>query len=1433
MQFRLEIADQGKKDRNRQKHNKCMLCFFMVIVLTLSGCGSIILNGNLEFSANAPIQPLQPAQREKEMEKLTFGATASEKYNISGNPAFTILPGHLCPADIPTLNEVIQNYNANAEPKDKKSLYRADFKVIDYNENTGRFVYAYYTPYIKKMTEKTDVSGNTVMVPQATIDENFIELGNLGLAKLMEVQNVTSLSAARTGKATNFSPEHVNGEDDLDGGVLVLMSYDPLYRNYTVFLSTTYSASENAANDNRCIAGMAGMDQGIDESAAKTSGGMINENQVLPDSSKKNYYVFAHDHLYLFNEDGGLIYSSDYKAVIESKAKEMAKTYGNYTYSRYTVSNVEIDGKGIPYFTLDMEVSNKEFAKADAEAEEIINNDKDYEEDEDAGEGDAAEDVGGVTYFHGTFACLRANIGGTNGLAFMSDLTEDTLTALQNEEYTVSRNVVDYTTVRTSEEKQVEKTIEGNTPSENKTVMVTETEYEPFADTMSRLKASMESTDKSTVWSTTQAAKEQRDNYVVQKDVVGLLGNGFTEFCAGSGDVKYYLCGGATGREVNLKHRNSSQDFTFGFALNNYSYEEYYFLWFSKTRYVTFGRRDLQNRMIGALSGYLNQGYMMPALKPGNYPGLDWADYNIGNYAERNGQYKVTDALWIKGHAQPLVSSGYFSSGITVGGNRMVPETDGALWMAIPNPDEPSGFKTTQLAQNFQCSQSRYYYNRTLDTSFRIASGSSDWITSDFAKNQQFSVDTMLRDNLPYVLVCREYKESDTSTKKNYLPISNDDNYLYILPVMTLQKTQDITLKTNYYLRDEAGKEHLYYTREQKVTIPAQYKMEFPDKCFVQEMGDTWVGNRVKAADEELEALTYFSITGKRMAEDSIWKWYLRNDFPIYDNASNEYISSVETYHRWWGVYYMSNAFWNFYNGEDKDKLFTTVEVKRDGKNGLIYDRMVPGEAKDLGIWKVDGKNIVAVFTDQVVRFYKKDTGAKSPKFGAYRAVAEIRIDELRSLASAYMLKEEENNSSIQGSYGTHAMSERASEALSSDDGMYQLDARNILPVKGDLSNFLYFSADGGLHLLYLVKPPLSTSDVKDWHRQGRVLNLLEGTYYNVFAGKGSDYKVVGFQTQEFSYTGADLCMAKCYDLDLQSMVDKKNATAVQDYMTSLRNAYLTGTHTISLSVNAAGEVEGKVITPDSNNVDFMRGETLLTGEYAQAEALLDTILKEYGMESISDEEKTRLRDYLKKLRETFRTQRDALKEMYSFLGINSTDLSENWVYVQFEGRVFNGAYESILEETMIEIVLSQNYLDQKVTPRQNGLSGMVGIHAYDEKTDGPAEQLRFTDETRQYVDELAVYREQYKDWLKDNNVTALAVSAINDKELEQKISELTKQMNERNAQLEPGQAQMTMSDMMNKQETTGISGMDFYKATSDILEERYLKMLEEKEAAR
>ena len=68
MQFRFDFLENGKKRdfkaENKWQKRKSLLCFFMLLVFFCNGCGSIILSGDLQFDANAPIEPMQLEEQE-------------------------------------------------------------------------------------------------------------------------------------------------------------------------------------------------------------------------------------------------------------------------------------------------------------------------------------------------------------------------------------------------------------------------------------------------------------------------------------------------------------------------------------------------------------------------------------------------------------------------------------------------------------------------------------------------------------------------------------------------------------------------------------------------------------------------------------------------------------------------------------------------------------------------------------------------------------------------------------------------------------------------------------------------------------------------------------------------------------------------------------------------------------------------------------------------------------------------------------------------------------------------------------------------------------------------------------------------------------------------------------------------------------------------
>ena len=164
--------------------------------------------------------------------------------------------------------------------------------------------------------------------------------------------------------------------------------------------------------------------------------------------------------------------------------------------------------------------------------------------------------------------------------------------------------------------------------------------------------------------------------------------------------------------------------------------------------------------------------------------------------------------------------------------------------------------------------------------------------------------------------------------------------------------------------------------------------------------------------------------------------------------------------------------------------------------------------------------------------------------------------------------------------------------------------------------------------------------------------------------------------------------------------------------------------------------------------------------------------------------------------------QRIALREMYNLLGINFIELPTTWQYIQYEGYLYNASHQSILENMMVQIVLSDDYLDKSVTPQLNGFDGLIGLHTYDPSTD--TGNVRFLDEKytggEKIVDEFAEYREQYRLWLQSARGD---IDSLGDEDMSQLL------------------VTTFDGDYINE-----ITAMDFYDKVLDEIKDTYLRSL-------
>ena len=339
-----------------------LISVILLISLSLTGCKSILVNGNLSFKAYAPVQPMASALG---IHQALLAEVDFQKYGIDGESAFWMPPYHL--------NPIYINYDME-EPT--KNAMLADFKVLGYSEKTQRFVYAYLTPVFSK--------------DNVTVD------------------NVTGLTIQKSGKASDITvPEPGKEVDPKAGYVLVLMSYEPATKNYNIFYSNYYKHEYYSENQPTLMAG-------------KVEG---SDSYYIYDPMNTVVAIYNIDGTAVSSRSYLSEISTSLKELLVAP-KTWWDWATNPQYYRYSVSDVQVDDTYCVYFSLQVEVSKKPFDDQSI-ADQIDENDEDDSYDEDS-DGDGYEDVDEVVYYNAVVSAFSLPIGGPDPLIkFTSRITDD------------------------------------------------------------------------------------------------------------------------------------------------------------------------------------------------------------------------------------------------------------------------------------------------------------------------------------------------------------------------------------------------------------------------------------------------------------------------------------------------------------------------------------------------------------------------------------------------------------------------------------------------------------------------------------------------------------------------------------------------------------------------------------------------------------------------------------------------------------------------------------------------------------------------------------------------------------------------------------------------------------------------------------------------
>ncbi|MCR5118467.1 MAG: hypothetical protein K6B44_02460, partial [Lachnospiraceae bacterium] len=338
----------------------------MLMSLLLTGCKSILVSGDLSFQANEPVSPMGAAEgiHEVLLETVDFA-----KYDIDGESAFWMMPGHL--------NPVYLGFDMEKETDD---IMLADFKAIGYSEIKNRFVYAYLTPIFS--------------------------------SKEYPIKNLTGLTVPKTGNAGEYTipdpPANLSAQSPY---VMVLMSYEPATKDYNVFFCKYISYVYYSEKQPVLMAG-------------KVAGSDL---YYIFDPTTMTVEIYDIDG----NMRSGRSYMPEIMSAIKEVLNIPTRWniwrlwLYNWYHWRYSITDVQVDDEMSVYLNVQVEVSEKPFN--DESMKHLLDeNDDNYDDDQSTEDYDQSNNV---VYYNAAVATYSLNLGGENPtIKFTSNIKDDVKT---------------------------------------------------------------------------------------------------------------------------------------------------------------------------------------------------------------------------------------------------------------------------------------------------------------------------------------------------------------------------------------------------------------------------------------------------------------------------------------------------------------------------------------------------------------------------------------------------------------------------------------------------------------------------------------------------------------------------------------------------------------------------------------------------------------------------------------------------------------------------------------------------------------------------------------------------------------------------------------------------------------------------------------------
>ncbi len=429
-----------------------------------------------------------------------------------------------------------------------------------------------------------------------------------------------------------------------------------------------------------------------------------------------------------------------------------------------------------------------------------------------------------------------------------------------------------------------------------------------------------------------------------------------------------------------------------------------------------------------------------------------------------------------------------------------------------------------------------------------------------------------------------------------------------------------------------------------------------------------------------------------------------------------------------------------FYDdAKNKDgNMIYTSGIRLEMEAGIVFsDKDVPGAAIDTGSLRYDfgngaTANILMLITEEGVKFYIPTIDSKKV-FGKTKITSiswkedddsscYIENEKLLSSTGFTPYTESGTQAAVTNRVdnemkGDEKYKDNISTTTTQKDITLSLNSSRVGTLQSSSSftavnnNQLLITAyDSGLSLMNF-KVVNKVIDVKKNNKVTKknvnqldfeVINLRSGSYYQSFLdNETKDYKIIGFDTEDFLYGAMDLARAKVYDFSFNKAKNEILEKAMKNELDQKAIDYVRRLHRTRVDIEE--DSEGKITKQTTVLVDFDEDHS----EEAEEERLLferDEATAKNKLHSMAIAKGLSKSDssweYLKTLREKVTNQQKALNEIFILTKADKLgDISKDPYWEGLKERLQYTTEMGDLKDILAEIVTEDKML-QKFAPK-------------------------------------------------------------------------------------------------------------------------------------